>query len=187
MLGILKTNRLILRPWKDSDAAALYRYASDPDIGIPAGWPPHTSEEDSLGIIRNVFNGPEDYAIALIGNPDEAIGAIALKFGESSDLFPPDDKTQAELGFWIGKPFWGQGLMPEAAHELLRHGFEDLGLTTIWCAYYDGNVKSARAQEKIGFTPHHSSTNVPVPLLNETRDDHVNIITREQWDALQNK
>ena len=55
----IATERLILRPWMESDAESLYKYASDPAIGQPAGWPPHTSVEDSLNVIRTVFSAPE--------------------------------------------------------------------------------------------------------------------------------
>ena len=183
----LQTERLVLRPWRKSDAEALYKYAKNPHIGLPAGWPPHTSVEESLDIIRNVFNGPEDYAIALAGDPDTAIGAIALKLAGSSTLFPEDDTTQAELGFWIGEPFWGHGYIPEAAHELLRHAFDDLGLATVWCAYYEGNTKSARVQEKLGFEPVSITPEVPVPLLHDVRTGHENRMTRAQWEQLNAK
>ena len=82
----------------------------------------------------------------------------------------------------IGKPFWGRGYMPEAAAELLRHGFEDLGMTTVWCGYYDGNKKSERAQEKMGFQYHHTCNEVPVTLLNEVRVGHTNYMTLEMWN-----
>lgn len=75
--------------------------------------------------------------------------------------------------------------MPEAAKELLRHGFEDLGMQTIWCGYYDGNEKSKRVQEKVGFLYHHTARNVSVPLLHEVRIEHINIMTKEHWNALQ--
>ena len=51
----METERIILRPWRDSDAEVLYRWASDPDVGPRAGWPPHQSVEESLEIIRSVF------------------------------------------------------------------------------------------------------------------------------------
>lgn len=92
---------------------------------------------------------------------------------------------ECELGYWLGKPFWGRGYMPEAAKELLRHGYEDLGMQTIWCGYYDGNEKSKRVQEKVGFLYHHTTQNVSVPLLHEVRIEHVNIMTKEHWNALQ--
>ena len=56
---ILETKRLILRPWKVDDAEDLYRYASDPDVGPPAGWPPPTSVENSRDIIKTVLSKPE--------------------------------------------------------------------------------------------------------------------------------
>ena len=62
---MLETERLILRRWEESDAESLFQYAKDPDVGPIAGWPPHQSEEESLDVIRNVFNGQEAYAICL--------------------------------------------------------------------------------------------------------------------------
>jgi RimJ/RimL family protein N-acetyltransferase len=59
--------------------------------------------------------------------------------------------------------------MPEAAGKVLRFGFETLGMNTIWCGYYDGNEKSRRVQEKVGFHYHHTWDSVPVPLLQEVR------------------
>lgn len=61
----IATERLVLRPWQESDAESLYKYAQDPAIGPIAGWPPHTSVEDSLNIIRTVFAAPETYAVIL--------------------------------------------------------------------------------------------------------------------------
>ena len=60
---ILTTERLVLRRWTEADAESLFEYAKDPDIGPIAGWPPHKSVEESLEVIRNVFNGTECYAI----------------------------------------------------------------------------------------------------------------------------
>lgn len=78
-------------------------------------------------------------------------------------------------------PFWGQGLIPEAVNELLRHAFEDLRLSSVWCGYYDGNEKSKRAQEKCGFVYHHTEYNKPVPLLNDLRTEHFTKIRYEDW------
>ena len=56
---ILETGRLILRPWEETDAEECYKYAKDPRVGPIAGWPVHTSEEDSRQVIRNVLMVPE--------------------------------------------------------------------------------------------------------------------------------
>lgn len=74
--------------------------------------------------------------------------------------------------------------MPEAAGELLRRAFEELGMTTVWCGYYDGNQKSKRVQEKLGFVFHHTCDEVPVPLLNEVRVGHTSIMTKEHWEEI---
>ena len=74
--------------------------------------------------------------------------------------------------------------MPEAGRELIRHAFEDLDMKTIWCGYYDGNTKSLRVQEKLGFIYHHSCDEVPVPLLNEVRIGHTNYMTKESWEKM---
>lgn len=175
---ILKTERLILRPWVESDAESLYEYAKDPDIGPIAGWQVHTSVENSLEIIRTVFSAPEVYAVCL-KEDNIAIGCIGLQLKGSTSLTNRDD--ECELGYWIGKPFWGNGYIPEAAREMLRHGFEDLGMTKIWCSYYDGNLKSKRVQEKCGFRYQWTTNNVDVPLMKEKRTGHVNCLTKEQW------
>ena len=120
-----ETERLILRPWMESDATDLYEYAKDPRVGPAAGWPVHTSVENSRDIIRNVLSAPETYAVVL-KETGHAVGSVGLKIGEFSDLDIPD--TQAEFGYWLGVPYWGQGLIPEAVSALMRHGFEDLGL-----------------------------------------------------------
>ena len=174
---IMETERLILRPWEESDAAECYRYASDPRVGPPAGWPPHTSVEFSRQVILNVLSAPEVYAIVLkeTGLP---IGCIRL---HHDDLAVEDDES--ELGFWLGVPYWGQGIVPEAARELLRHAVEDLNLARIWCGYYEGNEKSRRVQEKLGFKYQWTSENVPVPQMNETRTGYVSLLTKADFQG----
>ena len=176
----LETKRLILRAWNESDDKSLFLYASDPDVGPIAGWPPHKSIEESREVIRNVFSGAECYAICEKTN-NIAIGAIELKLNGHTEMTERED--ECELGYWLGKPFWGRGYVPEAGEELIRHAFEDLGMTKIWCGYYDGNGKSKRVQEKLGFRFHHSCDDVAVPLMNDIRIGHTNCMTKEQWKS----
>ena len=176
---ILQTKRLILRHWSENDAEELYKYASDPEVGPPAGWPSHTSAENSREIIRTVLSAPETYAVCLKEN-GKPIGSVGL---HRNDLAERDDEY--ELGYWIGKPFWGQGLIPEASRELLRYAFEDLGMNRIWCGYYDGNEKSHRVQEKLGFVFHHTTEGLEVKLLNEIRTGHSNLMTKERWQKVE--
>ena len=124
----LKTERLILRRWEDNDAESLFEYAKDPDVVPIAGWPAHQRIEESRDVIKNVFNGKEAYAICL-KTDNIAIGAIELKLNGHTDMTEQDD--ECELGYWLGKPFWGQGIVPEAVKEMLRYAFEDIGMTRV--------------------------------------------------------
>ena len=174
----LETKRLILRRWEEADAETLFAYASDPDVGPAAGWLPHQSVDESRTIIRAVLSGAECYAICLKDGTGP-IGAIELRLNGHTDMTDRDD--ECELGYWLGKPFWGQGIMPEAAEEMLRHAFEDCKMTKVWCGYYDGNIKSKRVQEKCGFKYQKTTKDIDVPLLNEKRTGHVNLMTLEDW------
>lgn len=174
----METERLIIRRWTLDDAESLFDYAKDPEVGPVAGWPAHKTIEDSLRTIKNVFNGKEAYALAL-KESNEAIGAIELKLRGNTKLTDKDD--ECELGYWLGKKFWGRGLMPEAAREILRHAFCDLGMTKVWCGYYTGNEKSKRVQEKCDFIPQKVIRDEYLPLMDEKRDVNVNLLTREEF------
>ena len=177
----LTTKRLILRKWQESDAKRLYEYAKDPRVGPIAGWPIHTSVEDSREIIKNVLSADETYAV-IPKDQDQAVGSVGLMIGSASNLDIPD--TEGEIGYWIGVPFWGQGLIPEAVEELLRHGFEDLKLDRIWCGYFDGNEKSKRVQEKCGFIYHHTNRDIHWKLMDDIRTEHVTCMSREDAELL---
>ena len=178
---ILETERFILRRWKESDAEDLYIYASNPDVGPIAGWPPHQSVEESLDVIKNVLNGKEAYAICL-KEDGKTIGAIELKLNGHTDMTERDD--ECELGYWLGKLFWGQGFMTEATREILRHAFEDICMSKVWCGYYEGNAKSKHVQEKVGFKYQWTTEGVDVPLMHVKRTGHVNAMTKEEWQTL---
>lgn len=179
---IMETERLLLRRWQIDDAQALYNLACDPEVGPAAGWQPHRNIEESRYIIENVLSGPQAYAIYL-KNGKRIIGAIELMLQEHSNVC--NSSHECELGYWLGKAYWGKGLMTEAVQEILRHAFEDLGMSKVWCKYYQGNDRSRRVQEKAGFKYLRSDKDVAVPRLNERRTSHVNVLCKEEW--LRNK
>ena len=90
---------------------------------------------------------------------------------------------EAEIGYWIGVPYWGWGLIPEAVQRLQRRCFEELECTVLWCGYYDGNEKSRRVQEKCGFRYHHTQRGKLSPL-GDVRTEHFTRITREEFIQL---
>ena len=174
----LETDRLLLRPWREEDAADLYEYAKDPAVGPAASWPPHTSVENSREIIRTVFSAPETYAVVLkaTGQP---VGCVGLLFEGNSDT--PLEEHEAEIGYWIGVPYWGQGLIPEAVRALQQRCFEELGCTRLWCAHKEGNQKSRRVMEKCGFRYHHTEYDKPCELLGTVETLHFTCLTKEAW------
>ena len=163
MIKEINTERLILRPWQESDAEALYKYAQDPAIGPIAGWPPHTSVEDSLNIIRTVFAAPETYAVEL-KQTGEPVGSIGIMFGDGLHSAEMQENE-------------------EAVRRLMQRCFEDLGINAIWCGYYDGNTKSRRVMEKCGFRFHHTEEGKTSPL-GDIRTEHFMKMTKEEWEEL---
>ena len=143
----IETSRFILRPWVKEDAKALYKYASNEKIGPSAGWLPHKSITESEDIIKTIFAIPNTFAIVL-KSINEPVGSIGLMVGKYSSLSLPDN--EAELGYWLGVPYWGQEIMPEAVREILKYGFEYLNLKKIWCCCSSENKNSKRVQEEGG-------------------------------------
>ena len=169
---------MILLPLKENDSESLYNYAKDPAIGPIAGWPPHTSVENSREIIRDILSAPETYAVVL-KETNEPIGSVGIMFADgvhSADMQDGD----AEIGYWIGVPYWGQGLIPEAVQRLLKRCFVELDVKRVWCGHYDGNIKSRRVMEKCGFKYHHTEEGKTSPL-GDIRTEHFTLLTREDW------
>lgn len=150
----LETARLILRRWTDADADALFKYAQNPDVANPAGWPPHSSVDVSRQIIKEVFSAPLTYAVVL-KETGEPVGCCGIVPPGSR----PNVKTggqDAEIGYWIGKAYWGNGLIPEAVNAICKYCFKILDKQNLWISFYEFNANSRRVAKKCGFTYHHT-------------------------------
>ena len=176
---IFETERLILRPWLESDAADLYECAKDPLVGPAAGWPVHTSVENSKEIIQDVLSAAGTYAVVL-KETNRAIGSVGIMATRA--MHPNVKSYELEIGYWLGRFYWGQGLIPEAVERIMRHCFEDMNCPGIWCGYYEGNEKSKRVQEKCGFTYHHTEYNKKNDLMGDIRTEHFTYVSKEQWE-----
>ena len=95
---MMETERILLRPWRESDAESLFKYASDPDVGPRAGWPPHKNVEESLQIIKTVFNTDTMWAV-IWKETGEAIGCVGYLPATNSNLNIPSN--ECEVGYWI--------------------------------------------------------------------------------------
>ena len=146
----METNRILLRSWRDEDAEALFKYASDPEVGPRAGWPPHKSVEESLEIIRTVFHSDTNWAIEL-KETGEPIGAIGYMPMPQSNL--PMREGEPLIGYWVGKPYWNQGICTEALELLLEHIRKTTDIKSLISSHYYDNPASGRVMEKCGFVP----------------------------------
>lgn len=145
---ILQTDRLLLRRWTEQDAEALYKYASDPDVGPRAGWPMHQSVAFSLEVIREYFMNDDTWAIVLKAT-NEPIGCMGYYTYGKSNI--PIGENDCEVGYWIGKPFWNKGICTEALKLLLDYCANVKCFDSIWADHFVGNPASGRVMEKCGF------------------------------------
>ena len=170
----IETERLVLRPWREDDAADLFKYASDPEIGLSAGWLPHADEAWSLNILRSMLMDDHTWAIT-VKPSDEPVGSIGIFPGRLEA-----QKGEYEIGYWIGRPFWGRGYVPEAVRALLSLYFS-FGAERIWCKHFRGNEKSRRVIEKCGFRFLFSAVE-PCSQLPEERETLCYAIRAEDFD-----
>lgn len=159
----IETARLLLRPWRAADAAALYALAQDERVGPAAGRAALTSEAEGAAAIGSLFSAPGTWAITPRGD-DTPIGGIALRPATAAAA-----RGEPELGCWLGVPFWGNGYAPEAARALLRLAFDELGLARVWCSHSAENHQSRRVIRKCGFLFQFAQSE-RVPPRGETRE-----------------
>ena len=91
----------------------------------------------------------------------------------------PAAAGEPEIGYWIGRPYWGSGYIPEAVRALIGRCFDE-GAETVWCSHFAGNDKSRRVIEKCGFR--YVVTEPWQPTPEDTRDALYYKITRKEWE-----
>lgn len=143
---LLRTERLLLRPFAPDDAEALYAACSHPELGDNAGWKPHESLAESRQVLAEVFLGqPTVWAVC-----DAASGRLVGSVG----LLPDPKREHPDvrmLGYWLDRAWWGRGLMSEAARAAVDYGFSQLGVPMISVCCYRHNERSRRLIERLGF------------------------------------
>ena len=143
-----ETERLILRPFTEDDAEKVfYGWASDDEVTKYLTWPTHKNVEASRGYI--------DYCLHLYDDPSQYQWGIEVKathelIGNISVVRSSDDLESAELGWVLGRKYWGCGYMPEAASKVLEVLFDEVGMNCVYAEYDVNNPKSGRVMQKIG-------------------------------------
>ena len=145
-MKIVESKRLILRQFQESDFNDFYEYGKDEKVGPSAGWAPHESEEESKKIFKSFKNSEEVFAIYYKADK-KVIGAVG---------FDPDRKRTIKKAFSIGyvlnSKYWGRGIMPEAAREVIKLLFTEKNACIVGVYHYPFNERSKRVIEKLGFT-----------------------------------
>ncbi len=176
----LTTPRLILRGFRSADIPAIVHLLQDPAIARTTLHIPYPyTEEDArtwLRIQQDQLAQGWGYTFAITQRASgQLIGAIDIR------LTMPH--RRAEIGYWIGTPYWGQGYATEAARAVLRFGFEDLHLNRIAATHMVGNPASGRVMEKLGM--HYEGTLRQYTFHHGHFQDHrVYAILREEWEAM---
>lgn len=142
-----ESERLYMRKFSESDLEDFHDVSSDPDIGPNAGWAPHESIEASKKILDEFLHSETKLYFVITDKMNgRYMGSISLS---------PDsvraDKGAMEIGYVLGKPFWGKGYMTECVKAILKFGFEKLGLTMMTIYHFPFNDRSRRVIEKCGF------------------------------------
>ena len=142
----LRTKRLLLRPFALADAPSVQRLAGDRDVASTTLTIPHPYEDGvaEAWIETHAQNWEEKKVLTLAVTTDEEglVGAMGLHLKM--------EHRRAELGYWIGVPFWNRGYATEAASAVTKFGFDELDLNRIEAHHFTHNPASGRVMEKLG-------------------------------------
>lgn len=145
-IPVLETKRLILRPLELSDAPAIFKYASNPEVAKFVTWPAHQTVTDSENYLKFVHNnylmGVQTFAITLKENPE-------IMIGDASSFFVSKPNKVMELGAVLNPDHWGMGIMVEALERIIKHTWETQDVVRIQARCFQGNKQSYRMMQKL--------------------------------------
>lgn len=135
-----------IRSWMPEDEAAIVRYANNLNISINLrdSFPFPYTLNDARYWLRKVQKQQPEVAFA-IASAEEAVGGIGLHIDR--DVF----RRSAEIGYWLGEPFWGRGIGTMAVRALTTYAFGAFDLNRIYAGVFEGNPASVRVLEKAGY------------------------------------
>jgi len=139
VMFVLESERLILRSPRPSDVPSMAAWLSDYDVAKNTSRVPHPYGEDDAEAFLAMASGG-NHVFAIQRRSDGV-------FLGCTGLHPSEDN---EFGYWLGKPFWGQGYATEAARRLVRHAFEDLGQDSVHAGWFYDNPASGHVLAKLG-------------------------------------
>lgn len=172
----LKTERLTLRAFEDSDLEDFYEYAKIPGLGESAGWPHHRDIEISKKVLEGFKERKNVLAIEKDGH---VIGNIVLRPADVDFFTDFEGKEGVELGFVLAPDYHRQGIMTEAVKTLISYAFEELDLDFVAAGYFRGNFKSRWFLQNFGFK-YYGSHIVKVAMGN-FEPTHETVYTKDMY------
>ena len=173
---VLRTERLILRPWRQEDLNDFFEYASVDGVGQMAGWLPHENKETTQTVLDSFITHKKTFALELDG---KVIGSLGIE-NYKEEEFPELDKLQGRsIGYVLSKDYWGQGLMPEAVNAIQKYLFDTVGFDFLIVSHYVFNGQSKRVIEKSGFQ--YIKTIRLNTRYGTTEDTLVYLLLKEEW------
>lgn len=146
----IETAHLVLRPFKSDDLNDVYEYAQVPGVGEAAGWKHHESKDQTAAVLAAFIEGRRTFAIEE-KESGKVIGSAGLE--KSADVYGGSGigENTNDVGYVIGKDYWGKGYAAEVLQGILSYAFYILHLDAVTCGHFAGNKNSRSLIEKCGF------------------------------------
>lgn len=172
-----ETERLLLRPWQESDLNDFYEYCKSPEVGPNAGWKPHENIEESQRVLAGFVKSDREFAVVL-KEDGKVIGSLGL---ETDRTHNENLGKGRELGYVLSHDYWGRGLMPEAVRGAIKYVFETMKLDYFSVAHFPFNRRSKRVIEKCGFRYEKTLKDSCTNYNGEKLDELCYIMTKEDY------
>lgn len=177
----IRTRRLLLRAFRPCDAADLFAYARDPQVGPEAGWAPHKDLAASRDVLSRNLMRTGTWAV-VYSPENKVIGSVGL---HNTAVSRADASGNAlEIGYVLSRDYWGSGYATEAAAAALDYAFRRYFVHTVWCAHFDYNARSARVLQKLGFQYRYDQASVIESLGGKEVVEKVYSLSKERFYAL---
>jgi [ribosomal protein S5]-alanine N-acetyltransferase len=174
----LETTRLRLRPYTEADIVDLLPLIGTREVAATTLRIAHPyTEQDATAFLALSRESGKLWLATTLRSDGRQIGGVGLRID--------DQHKHAELGYWLGVPYWGQGYATEAAREILRYGFEDLGLHRIFASHFKHNPASGRILLKLGMR-HEGRQRQHLRKWDQFVDSELYGMLRQEWEVASN-
>ena len=175
-IPVLETERLCLRPFTLADEPAVFALASDPEIARFVRFEAHRAPADTRAFLESAFEHykrGDPFALAILRRPDDRL------IGSCGFVSQAPERHAAEIGYWLGKAYWGKGYAVEAVRALLRYGFEQMHLERVEAKCFVENRAGQRVIEKLGMK--YEGTDRSEMIKGEYPELNLYSVVRREW------